>query len=202
MGRKGTGPISLFTVGVFTLLIVLNAGFVVGYVVMTHEEDDDDHDHEEEHTVRSSIELITAEGEIGIQGNITKIHLYVNLYGSEGVDMRDVVLHIACDPNGGPSIMEHFLLETWDDPEEFGFTVEEIQDPLGAWDPEGTPASFVLSQRAQLKLTIDLEEDLVELPPDSTVEITVDHTSTGHETYDYLRTPSAYPSMGSVMLED
>ena len=202
MGREGTGPISLLTVGVFTLLIVLNAGFVVGYVIMTGDEDDKDDDNGAERLVPSVPEMIIAEGEIGIRGEISLIHLYIQLYGNEGIDMRDVVVKMNCIPSDGDPIVQMFLLQLQDTPRGPGFTVEDVHDPLGTWDPEGTPASFVLSQRAQLKLTFDLEKDLVALPPDSRIEILIQVTTTGFEIIEEFLTPTAYPSSGTVRLED
>jgi len=202
MGRKMRGPDLLLTISIFSILIIINSTFVIGYVVL-NKEDDDDNPHQHTHPrVRSMPEVIIAEGEIGMGGNISVIHLYIQLYGNNGIDMRDVVIHVICISSDSHSSSTDFLLEVVDDPGDPGFIVEEVYDPLGAWDPEGTPSSFILGQRAQLKLTFNIEEDLVTLPPDSIIEITFDVTSTGFETIEILRTPSSYPSAGTIKLED
>jgi len=204
MLKKEEGAIGIGTLIVFIALILV-AAIAAAVIIGTAEnleEKAESASNSAEKLVESTPTIIIAEGDITASNTISTVYLYITLYGSEGVDMRDVVIHILATPSGGNGVSNDLILTTVGTPNNQYFTAQKIIDPLGSWDPTGTPASYILSQRAQLKLTIDLGLAVTALPPDSTLEFTISVTTSGHETYDYYRTPASYPTGGIVALED
>jgi hypothetical protein len=117
--------------------------------------------------------------------------------------MRKVIVHIIATPNGGNAVSQPLIFdETQANPGATWFTVDGILDPNGQWDPAGTPASYLLGKEARLRVNIDLGLSTTALGPDSVLEIFMQVTTSGHQTYDYYRTPSSYPTGGIVLLED
>jgi len=204
MLKKEEGAIGIGTLIVFIALILV-AAIAAAVIIGTAENLEERAESTAtaaDKLVRSSPTIIIAEGDVSASNTIGTVYLYVNLYGSEGVDMRDVVIHVLATPSGGTGASADLTLTTVGSANNQFFTVTEIIDPLGSWDPTGTPASYILSQRAQLKITIDLGLAVTALPPDSTLAFTIDVTTSGHETYDFYRTPASYPTGGIVSLED
>ncbi|MBN1540258.1 MAG: hypothetical protein JW939_08955 [Candidatus Thermoplasmatota archaeon] len=202
--KKEEGAIGIGTLIIFIALILV-AAIAAAVIIGTAEDLEERAESASESAqklVESSPTIIIAEGELSASNTISVVHLYVNLYGSEGVDMRDVVIHILATPSGGTAVSGDVTLDTVGSADADSFTVDEIHDPLGSWDPTGTPASYILSQRAQLRIEINLGLAATALPPDSTLEFTIDVTTSGHETYDFYRTPASYPAGGVVSLED
>jgi archaellin len=154
-----------------------------------------------EKMVRSSPMIMIAEGTV-TSGNIDTVYLYIDLYGSEGVDMRNVVLHLVASPSSGNAKSADLTYNTVTpgtaDSDNYG--TEMIVDPLTQYDPTATPPRYILGDRARLKLTVTLTQSLATLPPDSTLEIWTHATTTANPRYDYFRTPSAYPNGGIVSL--
>jgi hypothetical protein len=147
--------------------------------------------------------IILAEGAVNDEGMMEMVHLFVDLYGAKGVDMRDVALHIIATPNGGTKVSQPLIFDSnIIDPEETTYTIDEVADPLDQWDPEGTPAIFILGERSRLKININLTRSATALVPDSTLEIFIQVTTSGYQSYDYFRTPASYPVQGIVTLED
>jgi hypothetical protein len=150
----------------------------------------------------SSPAIITAKGSISSNNTISNLELYMNLYGNEGYDMRNIVIRLNATPSDGITVTGNVTLDTTGTADADSFTVDEIIDPLDVWDPTGTPASFILSQGAQLKINIDLELAVIALPPDSELQIILYDTASLNEEIDLLRTPRSYPKEGKISLED
>jgi hypothetical protein len=204
--KKEEGAIGIGTLIVFIALILV-AAIAAAVIIGTAEELEERAEtvgDDAEKLVRSSPEIIIAEGELSASNTVSDIYLHINLYGSEGIDMRDLVIHVLVIPSGGNGVSEDLTLDPTPgaSPAAKTYVVEEIYDPLSSWDPIGTPSSYILSQRAQLKIQIDLGLSLTALPPDSVIEITFDVTSSGHESYEKLRTPASYPAGGILSLDD
>ncbi|MGA1820471.1 MAG: archaellin/type IV pilin N-terminal domain-containing protein [Thermoplasmatota archaeon] len=204
MLRKEEGAIGIGTLIVFIALILV-AAIAAAVIIGTAEDLEEKAESASESAqrlVESTPTIIIAEGDITASNTISTVYLYVTLYGSEGVDMRDVIIHVLATPSGGSATSADLTLDTVGTADDENFIVTWFYDPLGAWDPTGTPASYILSQRAQLKLEINLGLAATALPPDSALEFTISVTTSGHETYDYYRTPASYPTGGLVSLED
>ncbi|MBN1391055.1 MAG: hypothetical protein JXA22_10490 [Candidatus Thermoplasmatota archaeon] len=202
--KKEEGAIGIGTLIIFIALILV-AAIAAAVIIGTAEDLEEKAESASESAqklVESSPTIIIAEGDISASNTISVVNLYINLYGGEGVDMRDVVIHILATPSGGNGVSGDVTLDTVGSADADSFAVVEIHDPLGSWDPTGTPASYILSRRAQLMIVINLGLAATSLPPDSTLEFTIDVTTSGHETYDSYRTPASYPAGGVVSLED
>ncbi len=202
--KREEGAIGIGTLIVFIALILV-AAIAAAVIIGTAEQLEEQAEiagSDASRLVRSAPDIIIAEGDISASNTITTAFLYLNLYGSQGIDMRDLVIHILATPSGGNAVAGDLTLDTTGAADADSFTVIEIHDPLGAWDPTGTPASFILGQRAQLRVEINLGLAATALPPDSTLEITMDVTTSGHETIEYLRTPASFPTGGRVSFVD
>jgi len=207
--NKDQGAIGIGTLIIFIALILV-AAIAAAVIISTAESLEEKAEaakNDAERLVRSSPMIMIAEGTVdATTGNIDQVDIYIDLYGSEGVDMRDVVLHVVATPSSGNAISDDLTFNT-NTPGQatsafFGTSV--ILDPLGQFNPSGTPPTFILGERARLKLTIDLSSSgiNVPLPEASSLEIYTHVTTSGHERYDFYRTPSAFPSGGVVTLEE
>jgi len=202
--KREEGAIGIGTLIVFIALILV-AAIAAAVIIGTAEELEERAESASESAkrlVQSTPEIIIKEGDLSASNTLDTLYLYVNLYGSEGIDMRDLVIHILTIPSGGNGATADLTLDASGTADVDSYTVEDIYDPFGAWDPQGTPASFILTQRAQLKIEINLGLATSALPPDSIIEITLDVTSSGYESIEHLRTPASYPPGGIVSLED
>lgn len=202
--KREEGAIGIGTLIVFIALILV-AAIAAAVIIGTAEELEERAENAGENAerlVKSAPEIIIMEGQMSASNTVSTIHLYLNLYGSEGIDMRDLVIHILATPSGGNAFSGNVILDTTTAPSAGTYAVTKIYDPLGAWDPTGSPASYILSQRAQLRVEIDLSLAAVALPPDSQLELTLDVTSSGYETIEHARTPASYPTGGIVSFED
>lgn len=200
MGRKGMErelPLAWILLSLITVIMATSG------CLSLFEKDDDPDINRAERLNQSFPEIITVEGELNDEGLIEMVFLYVGLYGDDGVVMMDIVIHVVATPNGGTSISRSLIFDpNAIDPRESEYTVDEIHDPLDQWNPEGTPASFIFGEDATLRININLTLSTTALPPDSTLEISILFTISGHETYDHYRTPASYPSEGTLTLED
>ncbi|MEA3559268.1 MAG: hypothetical protein U9R75_08455 [Candidatus Thermoplasmatota archaeon] len=205
--KKEAGAIGIGTLIVFIALILV-AAIAAAVIIGTAEDLEERAEsagESAERLVEATPVINIAEGNVdSATGTIDELYLYIDLYGNDGVDMTDVTLHIIATPSGGNAMSADLRLDrnnvgTAND--EF-YACEGIIDPLGNWDPAGSPASFILGERARLKLTIDLDLAVTTLPPDSVFEVFMKVTTSGHQTYDYNKTPSSYPAGGIVVLED
>jgi hypothetical protein len=116
--------------------------------------------------------------------------------------MRDLVIHLVATPTGGNAVSKDLYMDlSITDGGADTFDVRQVLDPNNAWDPTGTPARYILSERAQLKIVIDLGLSTTALPQDSVLEIYMHVLTSGHTTYDLLRTPASYPTGGVVLFE-
>jgi archaellin len=203
--KEETGAIGIGTLIIFIALILV-AAIAAAVIIKTAEELEEQGEKvsgDAQKLVSSTPHITIAEG--GVSANtINMIYLYIDLYGSDAVDMRTVVLHILATPNGGNAASDDLIfnsvLSTQSTSECYG--TEEIVDFNGQYNPNSNPATYLLGERARLKLTINLGITTGNpLPPDSSIEIWVHTTSSGHQTYDYYETPSEYPSGGVVKLE-
>lgn len=206
--KKETGAIGIGTLIVFIALILV-AAIAAAVIIGTAEnleERAEDAGESAENLVEATPVINIAEGDIdSATGTIETVYFYIDLYGNDGVDMRDVVLHIITTPSGGTAESDDLILDDNDvsSADDENYAVIPIVDPLQSWDPTGSPASFILSERARLRIEVDLDlADLSPLPPDSTLEVYMKVTTSGHQTYDHMKSPSSYPQGGIVVLED
>lgn len=193
-----------------TIIIIIMTLFILSTGCLGSRGDDleerpENHGDEGERLVEPTPIITIAEGEINSEtGRIDMVILYIDLYGNEGVDMGDVALNIIAKPSGGNARSQDLNLDPANvrTPTANTYACEEVDDPLAGWEPTGSPASFILAERSKLKITIDLNISVVELPPDSSFEVYLTVTTSGHKTYDYYKTPSSYPVEGVILLED
>jgi archaeal flagellin FlaB len=208
MKRLGTkreiGAIGIGTLIIFIALILV-AAIASAVIIKTAEELEEraqESGQQAEEMVRNTPWITYAEGTV-TSGNINTVDIYMKLYGSEGVDMRDVLIHLVATPQGGTSSSADLILDsgsvtTADDD---NFACVQVLDAQNTWDPTGTPARFLMGERTLLKITINLNSAVVNLPPSSTMEIWTTVTNSGHVRYDAFSTPSAYPIGGIVTLQ-
>ncbi|MFO8050250.1 MAG: hypothetical protein R6V01_00945 [Thermoplasmatota archaeon] len=205
--KKKMGAIGIGTLIVFIALILV-AAIAAAVIIGTAEDLEERAENageSAENLVQASPVINIAEGNVdSATGTVDEIYLYIDLYGNEAVDMRDVVIHMIVTPSGGSGQSDDLTLDPNDvtSADDENYACEEIVDPLNSWNPSGSPATFILSERARLKLTIDLDLSVTALPPASIFEVYMKVTTSGHQTYDYYRTPSSYPDGGIVVLED
>ncbi len=202
--KNQEGAIGIGTLIVFIALILVAA--IAAAVIIGTAEDLEERAEQAGQSATNLIEatpvITIAEGELNAGGSIDKVYLYIDLYDNKGVDMRDLVIHILATPNGGTAVSQDLTMDATIAASANTYFVEEIVDPNGQWDPTGTPARYILGERAMLKLTIDLGLAATSLDPDSVLEIHFQVTTSGHKTYDLFTTPASYPNAGIVPLED
>ncbi|MFW3145469.1 MAG: archaellin/type IV pilin N-terminal domain-containing protein [Thermoplasmatota archaeon] len=203
--KNEQGAIGIGTLIVFIALILV-AAIAAAVIIGTAEDLEERAEsagESAERLVEATPVINIAEGSV-TSGAVTAVDLYIDLYGNDAVDMRDVVLHILATPNAGTPVVGDLSLDptSTTTTTATNYAVTEILDPNAQWEPTGSPATFLLGERARLKITIDLSTAATTLPPDSIFQVFMKVTTSGHQTYDYLRTPSSYPSSGIVLLED
>lgn len=199
MGRK----VSLNMVPRILAIIALGVSLIATAGCLGGSDNDDHHHH---HTLQYPIgpipQILVAKGLIDDEGNISVIFLDVELYGDDGIEMRDVVVYIRATPSDGPAECCDLIYGPVGSIDDENYGVRELFDPNNTWNPEGTPASYILGKDCLLELEVNLTASAVPLPPNSTLDILIHVTATGHQTYDLFRTPTAYPATGTVWLED
>lgn len=202
--KKDIGAIGIGTLIVFIALILV-AAIAAAVIIGTAEDLEEQAQIVSDDTVkmiRGPVQIIFAYGMVN-NGVIDEVYLYIDLYGSEGIDMRDLFMIVIATPATGNAISEdlkyHDSEPTEPDPLYYGTDI--VIDPLSLYNPAGTPPSYILGERATLKLTIDLDESLTTLGPGSELEIKTIVTESSHLPYDHFRTPSAYPLGGVVKLD-
>ncbi|OYT46388.1 hypothetical protein B6U90_01175 [Thermoplasmatales archaeon ex4484_6] len=206
MRKEDIGAIGIGTLIVFIALILVAA--IAAAVIIGTAEDLEERGQEAagdaKNVVKQTPRILRAEGEVATSGNIDNVDIYLDYIGSEGVDMRNVVLHVIATPNGGTAaradLTQNLNPTTTATATTFGTT--EIADPLNHWDPAGTPPRYILGETTQLRVRISLSSAATVLPPDSSLRIEITTTDSGGRTIDEWETPSAYPSGGWVLLED
>ena len=204
--KKEEGAIGIGTLIVFIALILV-AAIAAAVIIGTAEDLEERAEsagQSAERLVEASPVIKIAEGDLSTSPTtVSFVYLYLDLYGNEGVQMTDVVIHMLATPNGGTAVSQSLIFDpTATNPGATVYTVDEIIDPNGQWDPTGTPASYILGERARLRVNVDLGLSTSALGPDSALEIFIQVTSSGHQSYDYYRTPASYPSGGILLLED
>ncbi|MCU0798854.1 MAG: hypothetical protein MUC62_04200 [Candidatus Thermoplasmatota archaeon] len=202
--KEETGAIGIGTLIIFIALILV-AAIAAAVIIKTAEELEEQGEKvsgDAQKLVSSTPQIKIAEGTVA-SGTIGSIDLYLDLYGSDAVDMRNVVLHVLVTPNGGTgdSADLSYNLGNPGSATSAFYGTTEIIDPNNQYNPTGNPAIYLLGERARLKLNVNLALSASSLPPDSSIEIWVHTTTSGHQTYDYYETPSEYPSGGVVKLE-
>jgi flagellin FlaB len=204
--KKEEGAIGIGTLIVFIALILVAA--IAAAVIIGTAEDLEERAESAGQSAESLVEaspvIKIAEGDLMTSpATVSRIYLHIDLYGNDGVRMDDVIIHIIATPQGGNAVSESLELDpTGTNPGATTYIVDEIHDPLNQWDPTGTPASYILGERARLKVIIDLGLSTTALGPDSSLEIFMQVTTSGHQSYDYYKTPSSYPTGGVLLLED
>jgi len=164
---------------------------------------DKDHDDDDnENIIPDQPVICTVDGLVDDMGNISIVLLDIDLYGYQGVDMRDVVMHITVTLKDGLAASCDLVYGSFGQIDSESYGIRELFDPNNTWDPDDTPAHYILGKDCILELEVNLTASAVPLPPDSTLEITLHVTTSSHETIDYFRTPSVYPANGTVSLED
>lgn len=203
--KNEEGAIGIGTLIVFIALILV-AAIAAAVIISTAEELEEQAEDAGENAqdlVEATPVIMIAEGELNA-GNIETLYLYIDLYGSNGVDMNDVVLHLLVTPNGGTALstdLKYNLADTTAATFEY-YGTEEVIDRNSQYEPnDPTNPTYILGESARLKLTVDLAACLVGLPEASVLEIWIHTTTSGHQTYDLFRTPSSYPTGGIVALE-
>jgi len=199
------GAIGIGTLIVFIALILV-AAIAAAVIIGTAEELEEQAEtagQDAENLVEGKINLMYAEGTIdSVSGEIDEVDLYIDLYGSQGVDMRDIVLHVIATPADGTAVSDNLEYNeaspTTASADYFG--TEEISDPLDQYDP--TSGEYVLGERVKLYLTVDLGLSTTSLSEDSTLQVIIHVGTSGTVTNERMRTPSAYPTGGVVLLED
>jgi flagellin FlaB len=202
--KEDAGAIGIGTLIVFIALILV-AAIAAAVIIGTAEELEEQAEQVSDDTtqmIRGPVMIVYAEGDVN-NGVIDTVYLYVDLYGSEGIDMRDVVLHVVATPSSGNAV-SHDLKFNDGTPNNAGsdnFGTDVVNDPLQLYNPAGTPPTYILGKKAMLKLEIDLSAgSLTTLSPNSMLEIQTFVAESGHTPYDQYRTPSAYPLGGVVKL--
>ncbi|MGA1848907.1 MAG: archaellin/type IV pilin N-terminal domain-containing protein [Thermoplasmatota archaeon] len=202
--KEEEGAIGIGTLIVFIALILV-AAIAAAVIIGTAEdleERAEDAGTSAENLVQATPQITIAEGTMNAAGLISTVVLNIDLYGTEGVNMQDVVIHVRATPNGGNAVSNDLTMDwTIAGGGATTFDVDEILDPNNQWNPAGTPATFILGQRAQLKITLDLSLCATPLPPDSVLELNMHVLTSGHTTYDLMRTPASYPTGGVVPFE-
>ncbi len=202
--KKELGAIGIGTLIIFIALILV-AAIASAVIIKTAEELEEKAKaagQDAQKMVRASPMIVIAEGNVLNQATIDKLYLYIDLYGSEGIDMRDLIVHIVANPPTGNGKSADLTFNTASPLSATAafFGTKMILDPLTQYDPTATPPRYILGDRARLMLTVDLTLALVNLPPASSLDIHSQVTTAGSERYDFFRTPSAYPNGGIVLL--
>ena len=182
-------------------VIILGVSLIIttGCLGLFENDNDDDDD---DNLIPDHPQIVTVEGIVDDEGNISLVLIDVDLYGDQGVDMRNIVMHIIATPSNGPAESCDLIYGPAGSIDDENYGVRELFDPNNTWNPEGTPASYIFGKECLLELQVNLTASAVPLPPDSTLEIVLAVTISGHDTYDHFRTPTAYPATGTVRLED
>lgn len=203
--KKDIGAIGIGTLIVFIALILV-AAIAAAVIIGTAEDLEEQAQIVSDDTVkmiRGPVQIIYAEGDVN-NGVIDTVYLYIDLYGSEGIDMRDLFMHVVATPSTGNAMSTDLLYNLGGPTTATGayYGTDVVLDPLTLYNPAGTPPTYILGERATLKLTIDLDGGtLTTLSPGSELEFKTIVTESSHLPYDHFRTPSAYPLGGVVMLD-
>jgi archaellin len=203
--KDAEGAIGIGTLIIFIALILV-AAIAAAVIISTAEELEEQGEKvsdDAQKLVSSTPQIKIAEGTVS-SGSVSSVDLYIDLYGSDAVDMRNVVLHILATPNGGTADSVDLTYNVGNPTSATSafYGTTEVVDPNNQYNPTGNPATYLLGERVRLRLTVNLALSVVSLPPDSPLEIWVHTTTSGHQTYDYYETPAEYPSGGVVKLEN
>ncbi len=196
------GAIGIGTLIVFIALILV-AAIAAAVIIGTAEdleERSEQAGQDAENLVSGKVIIWLAEGSLDASGDIDKVYLYLDLYGSSGIDMRDVVLHVVATSSTGSAVSRDLTYSDMATPTALLYVVTEVSDPLSTYDP--TSGEYVLGERTSLYITVDLGLSTTTLSEASTLEIFTKVTTSGTDTYDLWRTPSAYPTSGVVLLDE
>lgn len=203
--NKKDGAIGIGTLIVFIALILV-AAIAAAVIIGTAEELEEraqEVDEDSRDQLKQSPRVIRAEGEIAASGNIEDVFIYVDYIGRDGVDMRNIVIHILATPNTGVADFADltYNLNSAQTADNDNFGTVEVVDLADTFDPTGTPPRYILGEQTQMRLQLDLQASAVALPPDSLLRIEITSTDSGGMTIDEWKTPSAYPTSGFVTLE-
>ena len=196
------GAIGIGTLIVFIALILV-AAIAAAVIIGTAEdleERSEQAGQDAEDLVSGKVIIWLAEGSLDASGDIDEVDLYLDLYGSSGIDMRDVVLHVVATSSSGGAVSRDLTYSSAATPTSTLYIVTEVSDPLSTYDP--TSGEYVLGERTSLFITVDLGLSTTTLSEASTLEIFTKVTTSGTVTYDLWRTPSAYPPSGVVLLDE
>ncbi len=205
--KKEDGAIGIGTMIVFIALILVAA--IAAAVIIGTAEDLEERSQEAtedaKDVVKQTPRMIRAEGQVNAASQIQELEIYIDYIGSQGVDMRNVVMHLIVTQQGGQGAKADLVMNQQDisvvTATEFG--IEVVSDPLDNFDETDNPPRYILGETTQLKLLVDLSLCAVTLPQDSSLRVELTTTDSGGRTTDIWETPSAYPQQGGwVILED
>lgn len=198
------GAIGIGTLIVFIALILVAA--IAAAVIIGTAEDLEERSQQAgqdaEDLLSGKIFFWLAEGSMDASGDVDSVDLYLDLYGSSGIDMRDIILHVVATSSSGSAVSQDLTYNVNNPTQATAlmYSTTEVADPLNTYDP--TSGEYVLGQRTSLFITIDLGLSTTTLSEASTLEITTKVTTSGTKTTDLWTTPSAYPPSGVVLLDE
>lgn len=196
------GAIGIGTLIVFIALILV-AAIAAAVIIGTAEdleERSEQAGQDAEDLVSGKVIITLAEGSLDASGDIDSVDLYLDLYGSSGIDMRDVVLHVVATSSSGGAVSQDLTYNPAGAATATMYGTTEVSDPLSTYDPAN--GEYVLGERTYLYITVDLGLSTTALSEASTLEVFTKVTTSGTQTYDLWRTPSAYPTSGVVLLDE
>lgn len=202
--KKDIGAIGIGTLIVFIALILVAA--IAAAVIIGTAEDLEERAEEASGDARTMIQqvprIIRAEGTVAASGNIDVVDIYIDFIGNDGVDMRNIVVHVVATPNNGVASRADLTINIANlgsaDSQFFGVT--EIADPLGHWDTTASPPRYIIGEGTLLRLALNLQSAASSLPPDSDLRIEITSSDSGSKTIDEWVTPSAYPQTNSIVI--
>ncbi len=198
------GAIGIGTLIVFIALILV-AAIAAAVIIGTAEdleERSEQAGQDAEALLSGKIIIWLAEGSLDASGDIDSVDLYLDLYGSSGIDMRDIILHVVATSSSGSAVSQDLTYNVNNPTQATAlmYSTTEVSDPLNTYDP--TSGEYVLGERTSLFITIDLGLSTTALSEASTLQIYTKVTTSGTVTKDLWRTPSAYPPSGVVLLDE
>jgi archaellin len=201
--KKDIGAIGIGTLIVFIALILVAA--IAAAVIIGTAEDLEERAEEASDDAKTMIQqvprIIRAQGTVAASGNIDVVDIYIDYIGNDGVDMRNVVVHVLATPNNGVATRADLTINIANlgsaDSQFFGVT--EIADPLGHWDTTTSPPRYIIGEGTLLRLSLNLQSAASSLPPDSDLRIEITSSDSGSKTIDEWVTPAAYPQANSIV---
>ena len=204
MKRDRHGAIGIGTLIVFIamVLVAVIAAAVIIKTASELEQSAEEYGDKAGRDTGLSIKVQRFEGQDDGTGNdIDTLRIYISLFGgSESLDMRYLILHIAgTDNEATPAgFSQDFMHANAVNPSTLPtYTVFEISDPLNAYDSGATPPKFILDQQSTMRVEVAIGSGAGELgnnglSPLSTVTIEFMMSTGGAVTTESASTPGSY----------